>query len=93
MPCHALILGLSEVVRGSLAAAKPACQPPNLYDLMTQTTEYGRPGFHIMLFGGLLGQTLTRLFERFGRRGVQGLQAFAASGSILIGALLVGQSL
>lgn len=47
----------------------------------------------MLLFGGLLGQTLTRLFERFGKRGVQGLQAFAASGSILIGALLVGQSL
>ena len=29
VPCQALMLGLSEVVRGSLAAAKPACQPPN----------------------------------------------------------------
>ncbi|MBW2398618.1 MAG: urease accessory protein [Deltaproteobacteria bacterium] len=47
----------------------------------------------MLLFGGLLGQLMTRLFERFGSRGIRGLQSLAASGSMLVGALLVGQSL
>lgn len=47
----------------------------------------------MLLFGGLLGQLMTRLFERFGRRGIEGLQSLAASGSMLLGVLLVGQNL
>jgi hypothetical protein len=47
----------------------------------------------MLLFGGLLGQLMTRLFECFGTRGIHGLQSLTAFGSMLVGALLVGRSL